>query len=84
MMDGSYFDRLAVGEIKQQGDGRIADASRELKENAAQQRRKNMRLIPQKGKMISANKKWTSARNDKGRSKINAVTLDQISLCLGC
>ena len=75
MMDGPYLDEMTVGEIKQQADDQIAYASRYMKEKATQQRRESLRLVSRKGKMIRANKKWTIARNEKGRSKIKAVNI---------
>ena len=40
---------------------------------AAQQRRESQKFTPRKGKLIRANKKWTSARKETGRAKINTV-----------
>ena len=62
MMDGPYLDGMTVGRIKQQADDQIAYASRYTKDKAAQQRWVSLRFVQQKGKMIRANKKWTSAR----------------------
>ena len=56
-MDGSYFDILTVGEIKQQADDQIAGVSRELKEKSAQQRQESLKIVPQKEKMLRANRK---------------------------
>ena len=67
------FDSMTVGEIKQHYDDQIAAVSRELNEKAAQQRPERIRFVPRKGKMIRANKKWTSARKEMGRSTMNAI-----------
>ena len=73
VMDGSYLDRMTVGEMKQHTDDLLTNASRELKEKAVQQIQENLRFVSRKGTMIRANKKWISARKEKGRSIINAV-----------
>ena len=73
VMDGSYFNSIPVGEIKQRTDDHIAATSREPKEKAVQQIQENLRFVSRKGTMIRANKKWISARKEKGRSIINAV-----------
>ena len=73
VIDGSYFDSIPVGEIKQRTEDQIAATSRELKEKAVQQIQENLRFVSRKGTMIRANKKWISARKEKGRSIINAV-----------
>ena len=66
------FDSMTVGEIKQYSDDQIAAVSRYMKEKAVQQGRERLRFVPLTGKMVRANKKWTSARKEKGRSTINA------------
>ena len=35
MVDGSYFDRMTVGEMKQQFDAQITDVHREMEEKGA-------------------------------------------------
>ena len=49
-MDGSYFDRMWVGELKQQTDTQLAGASRELEEKVAQQWQESLRLTQWKRK----------------------------------
>ena len=49
MMDGSYFDRITVGEIKQQSDAQIADAGRDLEQKLhSRDGKAYLRLAPQK------------------------------------
>jgi hypothetical protein len=69
MIDGSYFDRMPVGEVKQDVEAQIVEAPRELEEKCTQQRWGSLRFAPRKGKIVRANKKWTSVRKETGSSK---------------
>ena len=90
-MNGSYFDRISVGEVKQKLEAQIVEVLRELEEECAQQQLESLRFIPQKGEIVRANKTWASVKKETGNSKLNAVNLitiqtpfvGQVSLCLG-
>ena len=66
MIHDSYFDRMAVEETRQQYDARIADASGELKEKVAQQRRESLWLIKRKARVIRANKSGPALEKKQG------------------
>jgi hypothetical protein len=54
MMDGSYFDRMSVGEVKQNLEAHFAEVWGGIDKTNLQQRREGLRFPPRKGKTIQS------------------------------